>query len=105
MTPFMKFYWEQQKCLFTPSSSWARYHPLIICFCLSLAAFCLGASTQYKHLTTSKWKHPKRLKKNSYKHSKVFQRKVIKTTSGYNGTDRFVALLFDGMKIKTQGDG
>ena len=54
MTPFMKLYWEQQKRLFTPSSSWARYHPVIICFCLSLAAFCLGASTQHKHLMTSK---------------------------------------------------
>ena len=38
MTPFMKLYWEQQKRLFTPSSSWARYHPVIIRFGLSSTA-------------------------------------------------------------------
>ena len=35
MTPFMKLSREQ---LFTSSSSWARYHPVIIRFCLSVAA-------------------------------------------------------------------
>ena len=38
MTPFMKLSWEQQKRLFTSSSSWARYHPVIIRFCLSATA-------------------------------------------------------------------
>ena len=38
MTPFIKLYWEQQKRLFTSSSSWVRYHPVIIYFCLSATA-------------------------------------------------------------------
>ena len=58
MTPFMKLSWEQQKRLFTSSSSWARCHPVIIRFCLSATAnkiaFRLGASTQNQHLMTNK---------------------------------------------------
>ena len=34
----VKLSWEQQKRLFTSSSSWARYHPVIIRFCLSATA-------------------------------------------------------------------
>ena len=39
MTPFMKFFWEQQKfnLVFIYSSSWARYHPMIVRFCSSVA--------------------------------------------------------------------
>ena len=38
ITPFMKLFWEEQKKLFNRSSSGVRYHPMIIRFCLSLAA-------------------------------------------------------------------
>ena len=38
ITPFMKLFWEQQKKLFCSSSKGVRYHPMIIRFCLSLAA-------------------------------------------------------------------
>lgn len=38
ITPFMKLFLEQQKKLFSSSSKGVRYHPMIICFCLSLAA-------------------------------------------------------------------
>ena len=38
MTPFMKLFWEQQQKLFTSSQKGVRYHPMIIRFCLSLAA-------------------------------------------------------------------
>ena len=36
-TPFMKVSREQQRLL-TSSSSWVRYHPVIIRFCLSVVA-------------------------------------------------------------------
>ena len=36
LTPFMILSWEQQKHLFTSSSSWARYHAVIIRFCSSV---------------------------------------------------------------------
>ena len=38
ITPFMKLFSEEQRKLFNRSSSRMRYHPMIIRFCLSLAA-------------------------------------------------------------------
>ena len=38
MTPFMKLFWEQQQKLFSRSQKGVRYYPMIIRFCLSLAA-------------------------------------------------------------------
>ena len=37
MTPFMKLFWQQQKKLFSLSSTGVRFHPMIIRYCLSLA--------------------------------------------------------------------
>ena len=37
-TPFTKLSWEQQKRLFISPSSLVRYHTVIICFCLYVAA-------------------------------------------------------------------
>ena len=38
VTPFMNLFWQEQKKLFSRSSTGVRYHPMIIRFCLSLAA-------------------------------------------------------------------
>jgi len=38
MTPFMNLFWQQQKKLFSSSPTCVRYHPMLIRFCLSLAA-------------------------------------------------------------------
>ncbi|PFX28007.1 hypothetical protein AWC38_SpisGene7249 [Stylophora pistillata] len=38
ITPFMSLFWQQQKKLFPSSRTGVRYHPMIIRFCLSLAA-------------------------------------------------------------------
>ena len=38
ITPFMSLFWQQQKKLFSSSRTGVRYHPMIIRFCLSLAA-------------------------------------------------------------------
>ena len=38
MTPFMNLFWEQQKKFFSSSSKGVKYHPMIIRYCLSLAA-------------------------------------------------------------------
>ena len=88
MTPFMKLSWEQQKRLFTSSSSWARYHPVIIRFCLSATAKSPSVQEHLRNTNILRLTSERTL------------RDVIKTTSGYNGADRFVTLLFDEMKIK-----
>ena len=51
ITPFMKLFWEQQKKLFSSSSKGVRYHPMIIRFCLSLAA---KSPSCYEELRNSK---------------------------------------------------
>ena len=38
ITQFMKLFWQEQRKLFTRSTTGVRYHPMIIRFCLSLAA-------------------------------------------------------------------
>ena len=47
---------------FLDSLSSRDYSFSFICSCKM--AFCLGASTQYQHLTTKKWTHPRRFNKN-----------------------------------------
>ena len=40
VSPFIKLFWEQQSTLISKETG-VRYHPMIIRFCLSLAANCL----------------------------------------------------------------
>ena len=48
ITPFMKLFWEEQQKYIVPSSPTSiRYHPMIIKFCLNLAA---KSSSVYKDL-------------------------------------------------------
>ena len=68
---------------FLGSLSSRDYSFLFICSCN--ITFSLGASTQYQLLRLARERTLKDL---------------IKTTSGHNGANRFVTLLFDEMKIK-----
>ena len=51
ITPFMSLFWQQQKKLFSSSHTGVRYHPMIIRFCLSLAA---ESPSCYEELRNSK---------------------------------------------------
>ena len=37
-TPFVKLFWEQQKAAFKKNLKAVRYHPMIVCLCISLAS-------------------------------------------------------------------
>ena len=50
VTPFMNLFWQQQKKLFTSSGTGVRYHPMLIRFCLSLAA---KSPSRYEELRNS----------------------------------------------------
>jgi hypothetical protein len=50
MTPFMNLFWQQQKQLFSSCSQGVQYHPMVIWFCLSLAA---KSSSCYEELMNS----------------------------------------------------
>ena len=47
MTPLMKLFWEEQKKMLSVSSKGARYHPMIIRFCLPVQN---KSSSAYKEL-------------------------------------------------------
>ena len=105
MTPFMNPFWQQQKKLLKSSATGIRYHPMIIRFCLSLAA---KSPSCYEELRNSKvlvLPSQRRLRdyRNAIRPQRGFQDEVIKMlqseTESYFDVQRYVVLLFDEMKI------
>ena len=80
MTPFMNLFWQQQKKLLRSSSAGIRYHPMIIQFCLSLAA---KSPSCYEELRNSKGlvlPSQRRLRdyRNAIRPQRGFQDEVVK---------------------------
>ena len=105
MTPFMNLFWQQQKKLLKSSATGMRYHPMIIRFCLSLAA---KSPSCYEELRNSKvlvLPSQRRLRdyRNAIRPQRGFQDEVVKVlqseTESYFDVQRYVVLLFDEMKI------
>lgn len=105
VTPFMNLFWQQQQKLFASSASGVFYHPMIIRFCLSLAA---KSPSCYEELRNSKvliLPSQRRLKdyRNAIKPKSGFQPEVVtelkNMTDKYFDVQRYVALLFDEMKV------
>ena len=105
MTPFMNLFWQQQKKFFQSSATGVRYHPMIIRFCLSLAA---KSPSCYEELRNSKvlvLPSQRRLRdyRNAIRPQRGFQEEVVKElmsqTDSYFDVQRYVVLLFDEMKI------
>ena len=106
MTPFMELFWQQQKNLLDVSSTGARFHPMIIRFYLSLA---LKSSPTYEELRNSNILRLPSMRtlrdyRNFIKTKVGFQEEIlkdlIKTTRDYLGSQHFVVLLLDEMKIR-----
>ena len=49
ISPFMKFFWEEQQKYLKSSSTGIRYHPMIIRYCLSLAAKLSAADDKIRY--------------------------------------------------------
>ena len=106
ITPFMNLFWQQQKKLFSSSGTGVRYHiPMIIRFCLSLAA---KSSLCYEELRNSKvliLPSQRRLKdyRNAIRPKRGFQEEIVQElkslTDSYFDVQRYVVLLFDEMKV------
>lgn len=105
ITPFMSLFWQQQKKVFSSSPTGVRYHPMIIRFCLSLAA---KSPSCYEELRNSKvlvLPSQRRLRdyRNAIRPQRGFQEEVINElislTDTYFDVQRYVVLLFDEMKI------
>ena len=106
MTPFMSLFWQQQKQLFCSCSHGVRYHPMVIRFCLSLAA---KSSSCYEELRNSgilvlPSQRTLRDYRNYIKPKVGFNHDAVeelkKETSAYLNTQWYIVLLFDEIKIK-----
>ena len=112
LPPFMKLFWEeQQRYINTSSPGSIRYHPMIIKFCLSLAA---KSSTAYSGLRYDSKTGSGILALPSlrtlrdyrnYIHPRQgFNPDVINDLSqrinGFSPAERFVTILFDEMKVQ-----
>ena len=105
ITPFMKLIWQEQRKLFTRSTTGVRYHPMIIRFCLSLAAKSPSCYEELRNSGVLVLPSQRRLKdyRNAIKPKRGFQKKVIEVlkseTSGYFDVQHYIVLLFDEMKV------
>ena len=107
ITPFMKLFWEQQQKMFQTSKNGVRFHPMIIRYCLSLYA---KSSSTYEEIRNSgilRLPSTRTLKdyKNFIKPKRGFQKDIVNDlcslTHSYSENQRFVTLMFDEMKIKS----
>ena len=107
VTPFMKLFWEQQQKLFRSDDRGARYHPMIIRYCLSLYAKSASCYEEIRNSGILKLPSSRTLRdyKNVIKPAVGFQEGIIedlkKFTSKYSGVQRYITIMFDKMKIKS----
>ena len=105
LSPFMTLFWQQQKKLFSRSRNGVRYHPMLIRFCLSLAAKSPSCYEELRQSNVLVLPSQRRLKdyRNWIRPKPGFQEKVIctliKETEKYFGVQRYVVLLMDEMKV------
>ena len=108
---FMKLFWEeQQKYLSSSSSSSIRYHPMIIKYCLSLAAKSSSAYSDRCNSRTGSGVliltslRTMRDYKNYIHPKRGFINEVVdelnKKTELFSESERHVTILFDEMKIQ-----
>ena len=89
ITPFIKLFWEEKRRLFNGSSSGLRYHPMIVRFCLSLAAESPSCFEELRNSGVLVLPSQRRLKdyRNAIKPKRGFQEEVIEVlkseTSSY----------------------
>lgn len=85
ITPFMNLFWQQQKKLFSSSQTGVRYHPMIIRYCLSLAA---KSPSCYEELRRSKIlvlpsQHTFKDYQNCIRPTRGFQEGVVEELKGF----------------------
>ena len=108
LSPFMKLFWEQQKQFFSGNPKAIRYHPMIIRFCLSLAAKSASAYDELRNSGVLLLPSRRTLRdyRNVIKPTVGFNPAVIKElcklTQSLNGVQRYITLAFDEMKVQSK---
>ena len=105
-TPFMKLFWEQQKQLSRESPHAIKYHPMIIRFCLSIASKSASAYDELRNSNVLVLPSRRTLcdYKNAIRPTAGFNHEIIQElvelTEPLKGSQRFVVLSFDEIKIQ-----
>ena len=105
ITPFMNLFWQEQKKLLTNNSTGVRYHPMIIRYCLSLAAKSPACYEELRQSRILKLPSQRTLRdyRNCIRPRTGFHEDVIEElrvqSNDYFDVQRYVVLLFDEMKI------
>ena len=112
MSPFMKFFWEEQQKYLKSSSKGIRYHSVIIRCCLSLASSKSAAAydeiqydakkgTGFVILPSRRWL---RDYKNYIKPQRGFNQEIIQELRPkikyFSEQEKIVVILMDEMKIQ-----
>ena len=111
MPPFMKLFWEEQQKYVKSSPNSIRYHPMIIRYCLSLAA---KSSSMYDDIRYDEKNGtgflilPSRRRLRDYKNyirpQHGFNPEIIdelaQKTKSFSEIEKFIVLLFDEMKVQ-----
>ena len=101
MTPFMKLFWQEQR-----KSTNNKYHPMIIRFCLSLAAKSASAYDELRNskVLTLPSRRTLRDYRNAIRPSVGFNPEVIdelkNMVSKFKDHQRYIVLSFDEIKIR-----
>ena len=107
ITPLMNLFWQQQKRLFQSNPKGMRYHPMIIRYCLSLASKSRSCYEELRNSGILKLPSLRTLTdyKNYIRPKPGFRKQVIDNltvlTSEFFNTQRYVVLMFDEMKIRS----
>jgi len=111
VSPFMKFFWEEQQKYIQSSSTGVRYHPAIIRYCLSLLS---KSSSMYEDIRFNEKTGtgflilPSQRRLRDYKNyihpERGFNKCIIKEleqkTKMFSESEKYIVLLFDEMKIQ-----
>lgn len=105
ITPFMELFWQQQKKMFSSSSTGVRFHPMIIRYCLSLAAKSPSCYEELRNSGILVLPSQRTLRdyRNFIRPKRGFHESVLQEltamTDTYFDVQRYIVLLFDEMKI------
>ena len=105
-SPSMKMFWKEQKKAFEDNKNVSKYHPMIIRFCLLLAAKSPSAYEEVRDLKILQLPSKRTLRdyRNAVKPTAEFNKDVINeltiAASKLSGHQRYLTVAFDEMKIK-----
>lgn len=111
ISPFMKFFWEQQQQYIKCSPSGVRYHPSIIKYCLSLHAKSASAYKDLRHdpktgtgILVLPSERRLRHYKNYIRPQRGFNSEIIDELKGkianFTDDEKYICILLDEMKIQ-----